>query len=297
MFLFLFLRCLSAALIITVNGIFIQSSDGTDIFASAVGNPGKLPIVFVHGISLSALVFDDLFEDERLLSRFYMISYDLRGHGRSGKPNTTEAYDSNLFADDFAAVIKYFNVKSPLYVGWSYGGTVVTDIFSFLPPQTISGIVAIAATPSTNLAVITPFDNTIIPLFAVDNNVAVDINAKNTFVEACFNNASNITIQTRWTWLGSSVLQLPAITALVGQRTQDLAKLFEAGARGIPYLSISGTADKISLNDNITEEIRPHFTNLEVYKIEGGSHALFIDNKEEFIQVLIPYAKKVLKRT
>ncbi|KAF8996460.1 hypothetical protein BDQ17DRAFT_920306 [Cyathus striatus] len=162
---------------------------------------------------------------------------------------------------------------------------------------TISGIVAIAAPPSVNLAAGTPFVYSIIPLFRVDNDVAVGVNTRNTFVEACFNNASNIAIQTIWTWLGSSVLQLPAISVLVRQRTQDPAKLFEAGARGIPYLSISGTADKIVLNDNITEEIRPHFTNLEVYKIEGGSHALFIDNKDEFIQVLIPYAKKVLKRT
>ncbi|KAF8990563.1 Alpha/Beta hydrolase protein [Cyathus striatus] len=311
---FLFLLFLRINTILTVTGVLVKSSDGTEIFTSAVGSPRNPPIVFIHGYSFSSLVFDDLFEDERLLSRFYMVSYDLRGHGRSGKPNTTEAYVSNLFADDFVAVIKHFNVKSPLYAGWSYGGkldpsdaqefpnniplgTVMTDIFSFLPPQTISGIFAIAAIPAIQLLVSTPFALTINPLFGVANDVAVDIDTKNTFVEACFKNASNIPIRTRWTWLGSSVLQLPPISTLVGQRMQDPTKLFEAGARGFPFLAISGTADNIILNDNITEEIQPHFTNLEVYRIEGGSHALFIDNKDELIQVLIPFANKVLKRT
>lgn len=56
-----------------VNGKIIQSSDGTDIFASAIGNSENPPIVFVHGFTLSALVFDNLFKDERLLDHFYLV--------------------------------------------------------------------------------------------------------------------------------------------------------------------------------------------------------------------------------
>ncbi|KAF8990565.1 alpha/beta-hydrolase [Cyathus striatus] len=280
------------------NGILIMSSDGTQIFASAVGNPRNPPIVFVHGYTLSAAVFDDLFKEQQLNSRYYLLSYDLRGHGRSGKPNTTEAYASNLFADDFAAVIKYFKVKSPLYVGWSYGGTVPADIFANLLPQTISGIFAVAAIPTakSSLTGTTPFTLSIAPSFGVSDDVAVDVNTRTTFIDACFNNASNIPIQTRWSMLGSSVSQLPPISVILLQRAQDPTKLYEAGAQGFPYLSISGTNDKIVLNDNVTQSLQPHFTNLEVIKVNGGSHTLFIDNTDKFIQALIPFANKVLKR-
>ncbi|KDR73835.1 hypothetical protein GALMADRAFT_71580 [Galerina marginata CBS 339.88] len=273
----------------------LKSSDGTDIFADAIGNPRNPPIIFVHGITLSALVFKDLFEDERLLNHFYLISYDLRGHGRSGKPNTTEAYASNLFANDFQTVVSAFKIKSPLFVGWSYGGTVLADIFTHLPAGTISGIVAVAAVPSVALVVSTPFSVAVDPLFGVANDVAVDINTKTTFIDACFNNPTNIAIDILWSWIGSSVIQLPPITVLLRGRMSDPTKLFEAGSHGFPYLAISGTQDNIVLNDNVTAEIKPHFTNLEVVKIQGGAHALFIENKDEFIGTLVPFANKILR--
>ncbi|KDR71247.1 hypothetical protein GALMADRAFT_159486 [Galerina marginata CBS 339.88] len=263
-------------------------------WAVFVGNPRNPPIVFVHGFTLSALVFKDLFQDKRLLNHFYLVSYDLRGHGRSGKPNTTEAYASNLFADDFAAVIKAFNVKSPLFVGWSYGGTVVSDIFAHLPPRTISGIVAVAARPTTAIAINTPAIAALLPGFSVTDDVAVDINTKSTFIDACFNDPSNIAIDIIWSWIGSAAIQLPPISDLVRTRAQDTTKLFEAGAKGFPYLVISGTADKIVLNDNVTAEIEPHFTNFEVIRIQGGAHAVFIEKEDEFVQALVPFANKIL---
>ncbi|KDR66432.1 hypothetical protein GALMADRAFT_80812 [Galerina marginata CBS 339.88] len=287
-----FLSCLGLGLVSVVNGIILQSSDGTEIFADAIGNPRNPPIVFVHGITLSALVWKDLFQDKRLLDHFYLVSYDLRGHGRSGKPNTTEAYVSNLFADDFAAVIKAFKVKSPLFVGWYW--TVTSDIFAHLPPRTISGIVAVAATPSTGLAINAPTTIALLPGFSVTNDVAVDISTKSTFIDACFNDPSNVAIDIIWSWLASSVIQLPPITGLVGGRPQDTTKLFEAGAKGFPYLVISGTEDKIALNDNVTAEIEPHFTNLEVIRIQGGAHAVFIENEDEFVRALVPFANKIL---
>ncbi|KDR80398.1 hypothetical protein GALMADRAFT_154024 [Galerina marginata CBS 339.88] len=290
-----FLSILGLGLASVVNGKIIQSSDGTDIFADAVGNPRNPPIVFVHGFTLSALVFDHLFHDERLLDHFYLVSYDLRGHGRSGKPNTTEAYTSNLFADDFSAVIKAFSVKSPLLVAWSYGGTVGADIFAHLPPRTILGIVGIAAIPTVELVKNTPLVISLEPLFGVTDDVAVAINTRSTFVDACFNDASTIAVDIVWSWLGSSVLQLPPITVLVGQRTQDPTNLFEAGSHGFPYLFISGTEDKIALNANYTAELRPHFPNLEVVKIQGGSHAVFIEKEDEFIRTLVPFANKILR--
>jgi pimeloyl-ACP methyl ester carboxylesterase len=46
------------------------------------------------------------------------VAYDLRGHGRSGKPTTSAGYLSNLFAEDFANVVREFGLDSPIYVGW-----------------------------------------------------------------------------------------------------------------------------------------------------------------------------------
>ena len=51
----------------------VRSSDDTLIYAEAIGNPKKPHVVFVHGISLSGAVFDNLFADECLLDSLYMV--------------------------------------------------------------------------------------------------------------------------------------------------------------------------------------------------------------------------------
>ena len=46
------------------------------------------------------------------------MRFDLRGHGRTGKPDNLEGYSSQKHAEDFAAVVKEFGAKSPIVVGW-----------------------------------------------------------------------------------------------------------------------------------------------------------------------------------
>jgi pimeloyl-ACP methyl ester carboxylesterase len=46
------------------------------------------------------------------------VRYDVRGHGRSGKPTTEEAYQSKRFADDFKTVIDAFKLERPVLAAW-----------------------------------------------------------------------------------------------------------------------------------------------------------------------------------
>jgi pimeloyl-ACP methyl ester carboxylesterase len=50
------------------------SSDGTIIYAEAVGNPTNPSVVFVHGFALSGIVFDKLFADARMIDKLYLVS-------------------------------------------------------------------------------------------------------------------------------------------------------------------------------------------------------------------------------
>lgn len=130
------------AVIVTISAVkTIQSSDGANIWVEAVGNPQNQALVLIHGIGGSAMSWEDLIQEPRLLSNFYLVSlsydsiasvseagsysvsgikvtYDLRGHGRSDKPMTASGYTSKLFADDFAAVSSAYNLKSPIVLGW-----------------------------------------------------------------------------------------------------------------------------------------------------------------------------------
>ena len=123
-------------LISKLDARYLTSPDGTVIYADAIGNPSKPHIVFVHGLSLSGAVFDNVFTDTRYHSEFYMVStvpryiflqavilflqvrYDMRGHGRSGKPEADEGYLSQRYAEDYQAVSQAFHLKRPVFVGW-----------------------------------------------------------------------------------------------------------------------------------------------------------------------------------
>ncbi|TFY57845.1 hypothetical protein EVJ58_g6779 [Rhodofomes roseus] len=95
----------------------LRSSDGNAIYAEAIGNPKNPHVILAHGLTLTAATFNNLFEDQRLLEKVYLVRYDLRGHGRSGMPSNPEGYASSLFADDYAEVLRAFDVKNPIHVG------------------------------------------------------------------------------------------------------------------------------------------------------------------------------------
>ena len=98
------------------------SADGTAVYAETVGDPTNPHIVFLHGFWLAGVVWDCIFHNPRYADQFYLVRYDMRGHGRSGKPKTAEEYASERLAQDFAVVFEAFDLKQPVFVGWSMRG-------------------------------------------------------------------------------------------------------------------------------------------------------------------------------
>ena len=89
----------------------LTSADGTAIYAEAVGDPTNPHIVFLHGFWLASVVWDCIFHNPRYADQFYLVRYDMRGHGRTGKPTIAEAYSSERYAEDFLAVVKTFDAR------------------------------------------------------------------------------------------------------------------------------------------------------------------------------------------
>ncbi|KAH9483247.1 Non-heme chloroperoxidase [Psilocybe cubensis] len=277
----------------------LKSSDGTVIFARAVGQPDRPSLVFVHGLALSGIVFDDLFKNQDLLDRFYLVSYDMRGHGRSGKPDTIEGHASNLYADDFVAVVNAFGLQSPLFVGWSLGATVACDICANLEPGAISGIVYAAGMPylgPVTSVVGKPFVLGCLPGLYCTDNVNVSVETKVAFVDSVFTDPDSVPIHIKWAWLGSATVQYPAVSRAVLGRIQDPEKLYEAGSNGLPLLLVYGTEDKHLDGEAADKWMRPHFKDFEVHFIQEGSHSPFYDNEEEFVGVLVNFASRVFSK-
>jgi len=119
----------------------VESTDGVEIAVQEIGDPDGKPIVFIHGLLGSRLNWEEQTSSPEL-QQYRMITYDLRGHGQSDKPDDAEAYrDGRRWADDLAAVLKASDAKEPIVVGWSLGGVVISNYLAAYGDEQVGGIV------------------------------------------------------------------------------------------------------------------------------------------------------------
>lgn len=51
----------------------LTSTDGTRIYADAVGDASKQCIIFIHGLALGAVAFNDIFANKVYSKEFYLV--------------------------------------------------------------------------------------------------------------------------------------------------------------------------------------------------------------------------------
>jgi pimeloyl-ACP methyl ester carboxylesterase len=105
---------------------------------------GDPTVVFVHGLvidNLSSFYYTLAAPVVRAGAR--AILYDLRGHGRSGRP--ARGYTTRDGVADLRAVLDALDVTRPVYlVGNSYGGLIATRL-AIAEPERVAGLVLIEA--------------------------------------------------------------------------------------------------------------------------------------------------------
>ena len=84
------------------------------------------PLIFIHGAWASHEVWGS--QVEYFSDKYEVITYDLRGHGKTGGA-ITENYTTELLADDLATLVDALSVEYPCICGLSLGG-LVAQIYS-----------------------------------------------------------------------------------------------------------------------------------------------------------------------
>lgn len=102
-------------------------------YASPAGSGSATPVAFVHGINMSAKVWQRLV-DELGGDRRY-VALDLRGHGGSDRIGPFGADD---YADDVLAVLNHFGIDHAHVVGTSFGGMVAVTLAAREPQRVVS---------------------------------------------------------------------------------------------------------------------------------------------------------------
>ncbi|KAG5642934.1 hypothetical protein DXG03_001851 [Asterophora parasitica] len=290
---------------ISTSGIFsppsvtkdLTSRDGTKIHVQAVGNPNNPHIIFAHGLACTLAAFDPLFEDPLLQATLYMVRYDTRGHGLSGKPLSPAFYTSDRYADDLKAIISAFKLNKPFFAGWSLAGAISADIAANFPsPLPFSGLIWLAALPYLGdilPKVATEKVLSFLPGLQDTKDVALGLQTRIDFVETLSAKNDVVPYATKLGWVGSAVYLPPAVASLALGRSQDPTRLFAEAAAGWPLLILHGSADKQINGTAVISNLAPAFKNVESRLIQGAGHILFYDDEPTIARYLFAFITRV----
>ena len=123
----------------------VRGGGGLKIFVREGGNPRGPEVLLIHGYLFSSDVFVRQFEGP-LSETHRLVAMDVRGHGRSEKPDFEAAYtDARAQADDVASVVETLGLSRPTLVGWSMGSRIALNYGWFHGYEKIGGLNLVAA--------------------------------------------------------------------------------------------------------------------------------------------------------
>lgn len=96
------------------------------------------PVLLIHGLGSSTRDWDR--QIPALAARFKVVTFDVRGHGRSEKPK--QRYSVQLFTDDTAALIRALGLAPAHVVGISMGGMIAFQLVVDSPELVRSAVIA-----------------------------------------------------------------------------------------------------------------------------------------------------------
>lgn len=98
----------------------------------------KRTLFFVHGLSGSSSAWKKY--EKKYEKKYNLISIDLRGHGKSFRPNKINDYKIKSFVSDLYKLIKKEKVKKVIFIAHSFGNFPVIEFIKKYPHKVIGAV-------------------------------------------------------------------------------------------------------------------------------------------------------------
>lgn len=278
------LMLFSATLFAAEKQYTITAPDGVRLAVQESGNPNGLPIVFIHGLLGSHLNWEKQISDAQLQQRYRLITFDMRGHGLSDKPEQESAYrDGKRWADDLRAVINQSHANKPLLVGWSLGGAVITNYLAAYGDGNISGAIYVDGVVELNPTLI-PAHDVYGAMTASDLKTHLD--GERAFLQLCFYQQPDRTTFER-------LLANAALAAWPMQRAVPTMTIaLEKGVKNsrVPLLFIYGEHDALVNPAASLARVKRINSRIQTQMFADSGHAPFIEESARFNRTLATFA-------
>lgn len=114
----------------------ILEVDESSLYYSVKGK--GIPIIFIHPPVLTSTNF--IYQEEELSSYFQVITFDIRGHGRS--PFSIKPVTYPLIAEDIKKLMNHLDIKQAFLCGYSAGASILLEfLLSTSTGRILGGII------------------------------------------------------------------------------------------------------------------------------------------------------------
>lgn len=248
--------------------------------------PSKQTIVFIHGVSGSSsawVLYENKFKD-----KYNIISFDLRGHGKSHRYKEYKDYEIDEFTEDLNQLLKCLNIEKFIIISHSYGTFVALE---FISKYEKSVIASIFLSPNYNVNIMPssrPFKKFIdivtkIKLPIYDKKIRKHIDYSK------YLNTSDFNIKRTIADLDNTGLQVYLMS------TKQLFKLnYEKllSKINIPVLIISGDKDTI-FPIKYAKEMTEKIPNSKMITIKNTDHIIVLNNFKEVSSAIEEFVNKI----
>jgi non-heme chloroperoxidase len=268
--------------------ISVKTPDGLTISAQEWGNPQGPEILLIHGFGQSHLSWMRQVNSD-LAKEFRIITYDLRGHGYSDKPDDKSRYhDNKAWADEVKAIMDTAGLKRPVLVGWSYAGRVISDYVTTHGPDKIAGLNFVGA----SIKAFPEFvgENLSNASGMISDDLTTNIAATRAFVRGCFEKPP--TAEDFEIMLSFNMMVPPKVRANLLGRPLDATEVMSK--LKIPVLVTHGDKDrngKLGTAEYTAKTIPG--AKLSVY--QGIGHAPFYEEAARFNKELAAFVRSANK--
>lgn len=270
------LLALSPSVLAATKSFTVSAPDGVKIAVQEAGNPEGPAIIFIHGLLGSHLNWDGQINSPQL-ARYRLITYDMRGHGLSGKPADAKAYtDGARWADDLAAVITTSHARKPVLVGWSLGGVVISNYLAKYGDSSISGAVYVDGVIELKPELIPPHPQVYRELNSPELKTHLD--AVHDFLSLCFHTQPDAATFGRL--FANAAMASWDMQRAVLSITVDAPKAL--GKTRVPLLLIYGAQDSLVRAKPAMARAKALNPAIQSKLYANSGHAPFIEEPERF---------------
>lgn len=244
------------------------------------------PIVFVHGGWLDHRMWAP--QVEMFAEEYEVITYDVRGHGRTGG-SAEERYTVELFAADLLALVETFDIERPIVCGLSLGG-MIAQTYAARYPTRLRALVLADTAVSARLTLTDTIQTLLFPKWAM--TATVRLLGPERWTDFAFRLA---TLTRGESWFGrDESVQSYVRETMAAFSTSEYNKIFGAiydfrmvdlGAIEVPTLVLNGEFESDSVFRHTTT-LERRIQDVETRVIPDAGHTSNMENPDGFSEAL-----------